>query len=729
MMIAQQVGGKATRDALFLSNYAVTSLPIMVLGAALVSVVFALLSTLILVRRGPGTTVPVGFLISAGLHLGEWGIAAGNPGIAAVLVYLHTAVMGAVLISWFWSLVTESFDPHTARRRMDRIAGGAALGGLLGGLLAERVGASFAVTTMLPVLSLMHVVCAGAVLPLRSRSRRLHARASSAREVADPRYGLRVFKQMPYLRHLAWLVALGTISAGLIDYVFKAEAVSEFESGETLMRFFAIFYTLVSLATFSLQATTSRLFLERAGLDRTVATLPSTILGGSIFAILIPGLPAVGILRGLESVLRSSLFRSGYELLYTPIPKEKKRATKTVIDVGFDRMGDAVGAVLTKLVLLLGAAAARSILLVLAAGFGIGAVLIIRRLQRGYVKALEESLLKRAVDLDLSEVKDSTTRLTVMQTMSRMDIDLSSLQEQPSPGPSVLRSWPADSSAAPPTADPILARIAAFRSGDPDRVRSVLVEEGTPDPALVPHLIRLLAWDAVREEVVRTLSRAGPRITGQLADALLDPDEEFAIRRRAPRVLATFRNDHAAWALFQGLQDKRFEVRFQCGRALARLRQAGVAVPARRRTVFETVLREVQVDRRVWESRRLLERLDDARESVFVDEVLRTRANRSLEHVFTVLSLVLPREPLQVAFRGLHTDDRMLRGTALEYLESILPDAVREALWPFVQEPKKRRVSERSREEILADLMRSNESIQINLRELETRRDRDEPSP
>ena len=33
-------------------------------------------------------------------------------------------------------------------------------------------------------------------------------------------------------------------------------------------------------------------------------------------------------------MLRSSLFRAGYELFYTPIPAAEKRAAKTLIDVG-----------------------------------------------------------------------------------------------------------------------------------------------------------------------------------------------------------------------------------------------------------------------------------------------------------------------------------------------------------------------------------------------------------
>jgi hypothetical protein len=109
--------------------------------------------------------------------------------------------------------------------------------------------------------------------------------------------------------------------------------------------------------------------------------------------------------------------------------------------------------------------------------------------------------------------------------------------------------------------------------------------------------------------------------------------------------------------------------------------------------------------------------MDDSRESLFVDEVLRDRANRSLEHVFTVLSLTLPREPLRIAFRGLHTNDPALRGTALEYLESVLPDQVRRSLWPFLETPKAAPAAA-PRASALEDLLRSSESIQINLAKL-----------
>ena len=124
--------------------------------------------------------------------------------------------------------------------------------------------------------------------------------------------------------------------------------------------------------------------------------------------------------------------------------------------------------------------------------------------------------------------------------------------------------------------------------------------------------------------------------------------------------------------------------------------------------------------RRVWESHRLLDQLEFAEEhSPLVDDFLRKRSSRSLEHVFTILSLALPRDPLKIAFRGLHTENRDLKGTALEYLESILPERIRKSLWPFLEDDRKKRSEKTpSREEILADLMQSNQSIELNLAEI-----------
>jgi hypothetical protein len=122
----------------------------------------------------------------------------------------------------------------------------------------------------------------------------------------------------------------------------------------------------------------------------------------------------------------------------------------------------------------------------------------------------------------------------------------------------------------------------------------------------------------------------------------------------------------------------------------------------------------------------LLDNLDVGDHKSFVDQFVKDRANQSLAHVFTLLSLVLPTEPLQIAFRGLQTADQNLRGTALEYLEGVLPPTIRERLWPYLEDHRATSRASRPREEILADLLRSNQSIVMSLEELKRQTGRDQ---
>ena len=713
VMIAQQVGGKATRDALFLSNFEVTSLPVMVMVSAAVSFALIFLITGAMSRLGPSRIVPWGFAGSGALHLLEWAMVSLAPKAAAVTVYLHTVVFGLVLISGFWTLLTERFDPRTAKKELGRIAGGATLGGLLGGILAERVGAYFTLSTMLPVLGLLHIAAAVFILRFVTATG-IPGMVSQTvpQEVKDPRYGLSVLKEVPYLRHLAALVVVGAVGAALVNYVFKAEAAAAFENGERLVRFFAVFYTVISLATFLVQTTLSSWFLEKAGLTKTIATLPVVLAGTSLGALFFPGLVSAGVVRGGESILRSSLYRSGYEIHYTPIPKRKKRATKTIVDVGFERLGDLLGGALVALILLVASGNSRPTLLFLAIGFGVLGILVTRLLHRGYVNALEESLLNRAVELDVTEVSDRTTRTTLLQTIPGLELDTELIRRvrRAKSGPETLPD--------PEDDDPLLELLQDLRSADARRVTARLTSKTLPDPILVPQIIRLLAWDQVAEPAVRVLAKMGPRITGQLADALLNPEEHFAIRRRLPRAMAMHATEGSARVLLQGLEDRRFEVRFQCGRALARLRSNGVSIGVTPEQISVVVSKELSISRERWQHRHQGPQPEDTQESIFVDAALEERANRSLEHVFTVLSLIYPREPLRIAFRGLHTDDPSLRGTALEWLETVLPEGLWKNLRPLLEGDAPVSRPKRTREKILEELLLSNDSIQLKLEEL-----------
>jgi hypothetical protein len=158
-------------------------------------------------------------------------------------------------------------------------------------------------------------------------------------------------------------------------------------------------------------------------------------------------------------------------------------------------------------------------------------------------------------------------------------------------------------------------------------------------------------------------------------------------------VLKACATQRAADGLVLGLHDERFEVRYPCGLALARITGRNPSLHLSRKQVLGAALREIEGDRRMQEA--------GPRAAPGGDP-----GDRALEHVFTLLSLVLERESMQMAYRALVSADQRLRGTALEYLENVLPDAVRDSLW-FYLSVRERGRRERPAQQVLDDLRRS----------------------
>jgi hypothetical protein len=552
---------------------------------------------------------------------------------------------------------------------------------------------------------------------------------------------IQILREVPYLRTIATLVILGTMSAAMLDFAFKSQAVAEYGKGATLLRFFAAFHTVTGVLTFLVQAGLGEFALAQLGMARTVAALPMAVSLGGLGALVLPGLGTIMIARGIEAVFRGSLFRAGYELFYAPVPNREKRGAKSMIDVGFDRGGDALGGVLVSLMLLLGPAVSYYATITGAILVSLAGLWIAGRLQGAYIDALEHGLRERGGELP-SENLDNSLALTGFADMtlvgpsalgsSSPSLSIVGPAADPAKSTATVSSSPSVTVAVPSTiTDPVVQQIAQLRSGSATAVRQVLSQSPDPRPPLVPHLIQLLAWDRVSTEVIRSLRVVATRHAGQLIDALLDPASDFAVRRRVPRILTAVPADRVARALLEALSDRRFEVRFQCGRALAIIQTRNPAIKFNEEEVLGALRREVAVSKPVWDSHRLLDRNEEGDtnpgdETPLVGELLRDRTNRSLQHLFTLLSLVFPAEPLTIALHGLHTDDPYLRGTAIEYLESILPADIRDRLRPLIAGFEGRRsTGTRLPEQVVADLVKSNQSIVAKLADLRRKTDED----
>lgn len=188
-------------------------------------------------------------------------------------------------------------------------------------------------------------------------------------------------------------------------------------------------------------------------------------------------------------------------------------------------------------------------------------------------------------------------------------------------------------------------------------------------------------------------------------------------------MLAGAPQQQVANELLLGLNDRRFEVSFQCGRALT-------AIAARNRLlrlipdeIFGHTQKEVAVSKPVWESHLLLDAQEDAEASPLFDDYLRNRTSRGLQHIFTLLSLVMPPDPLKLAFNALHSGDASLRATALECLSSVLPHDIRDWLWPLIVDtPAAEPIGlPADRERTLRELMRADQTSCLRIAELRKR--------
>jgi hypothetical protein len=79
----------------------------------------------------------------------------------------------------------------------------------------------------------------------------------------------------------------------------------------------------------------------------------------------------------------------------------------------------------------------------------------------------------------------------------------------------------------------------------------------------------------------------------------------------------------------------------------------------------------------------------------------------ALDHVFALLSLVLETEPVLISLQALRGGNKELRGTALEYLDNVLPRGVRDALWPALGVAVQGVPSSRASQEVERELIRS----------------------
>lgn len=705
-LVGQHVIGKATRDALFLSFFSADRLPMALCASAMLSGLFVMLFTRAVARHRPVLVVPRLLALHASLLVVEWLLARRYGSLAAIAVYLHTASLGPTLLSSFWLVVSEAFDPYSGKRAMGRIGAGATFGGVIGGAMAWCGSKLVSVPTMLLAGAALSLVGAWGARFLGRPS----GRDSAGAVASSSRSGFAVLRDTPYLILLGALVFVGAVLQTLLDYALGAQAKAAYGGGVHLLSFFSLFQTAIGVGSFAIQMVANRPALDRLGIGGTIGLLPCAVGAAGILAVASPSLPSAALQRGAEGVLRASLFRSAYEVLFTPLPHSLKRPTKAFIDVTLDRFGGVVGSALTlALVALCGRQSLRAVTVVSVVAAA-AQIVIAYRLQLGYVATLAERLRSGALELDATSVIDATTRETLSRTMSDLDRRalLARIQEawaaktadadhgSGGPGPAPAAEGSGVAAAAP--ADDVVRAMIALRSGDCAAIRAALRSDAARTPLLAPQVIELLTRDDVARDAMRVLEPVAPDICGLILDVVLDESRNGRLRRRAARLLRQATSQRVAEGLLLALSAEPFDVRYSCARVLVELHERNGSLRFDAAVLFARALHELEIG---------------------------PGDKRTLDLVFDLLSLTGPSEPMQLAYGALQSSDSFLRGVALEYLDSVLPVQMRVALAARISRPPPPAEGRATKGRSLDELMKSRGALHRQLEELRRSRDPD----
>jgi hypothetical protein len=201
------------------------------------------------------------------------------------------------------------------------------------------------------------------------------------------------------------------------------------------------------------------------------------------------------------------------------------------------------------------------------------------------------------------------------------------------------------------------------------------------DARLAAFVMPHLANTQLAKPAVAALRAMGPDVVGLLADVMLNEAQPLPVRRRVPHVLRAMRGPRVASALTRALSADALDVRYRAALALLEITRDDRELVPDAKEVFSLALKEVERG---------------------------PLSEGSTDHMFALLALCTTRGSIELVRQALKTDDRKLRGTALEYLESLLPEAARSPLVQALAErPEPRERATRTELQLLEELKRS----------------------
>lgn len=279
------------------------------------------------------------YALCATLLLATWGgLQSGRIVAWGVGLFIGISVLNLFLISVFWSLMADAFDPHDARRAYGYIAMGGTAGAIAGpsitAFLAPRIGPM----NLLPVSAAFLLIAALLTLFIPRRAD-TPAQQRIGGNILD---GIRLALRSPTLLRVALIIVTYTTISTIL-YFEQADIVKRAiaDSGQRT-RYFALLDLANNIITVTLQLLVTSRVLTRLGLRTALSAAPALIGTGLVALAFFPRLALVAVLQVVHRAGEHAFSRPGREVVFTSVAPEERYKAKNFIDTFVYRANDAL---------------------------------------------------------------------------------------------------------------------------------------------------------------------------------------------------------------------------------------------------------------------------------------------------------------------------------------------------------------------------------------------------
>ncbi len=411
---------KPSTRSLFISQLGAERLPWVLLAAGvLIGVIMQGYSKAVTLipRRW---VIPVAQGVMVALLVLFWALFQTGSDWVAVGFYFYGLILGILLISQFWTLANDIYDPRQAKRVFGFIGGGASLGGMAGSALLFSYARTIGTYNLLLVSAALLAVCLVVVVfIIRLTKVELKGITETGEEGGvGGKEAIRLLRESKHLQVIAMVIGFAAIGAAVIEQQLNM-ATEAFKGGgntDSITQFLGQVQFYLSLAGFIIQIWLTSRIHRLLGIGFALLILPMSLGSTAIIMLLNAALWAPATARILDTSLRYTVDKTTREILFLPLPTDIKYQAKPFVDVTMDRLSKGLGGLL---------------ILVLISDWGFNldwqrmsyASLIItalwifaaQRAKRGYLAAFRQSIERR--DVTAADVRLNVADLQTVETL------------------------------------------------------------------------------------------------------------------------------------------------------------------------------------------------------------------------------------------------------------------------------------------------------------------------